>query len=133
MELGWKMVFHSILEIFHFIPFWHLPYSIPKFPFHSIPCRGCRFYIMIIIVAFYPNDCSQFQNPEATDFEKIASAFSSFSTLSVPSSLPLPTNFFHQSASASKKINCFQLPLLLPHPCLVLCCLYHLHRNCSQK
>ena len=33
----WKIVFHSILEIFHSIPFWHLPYSIPKFPFHSIP------------------------------------------------------------------------------------------------
>ena len=32
----WKIVFHSILEIFHSIPFWHLPYSIPKFPFHSI-------------------------------------------------------------------------------------------------
>ena len=38
MELVWKIVFHSILEIFHSIPFWHLPYSIPKFPFHSIPC-----------------------------------------------------------------------------------------------
>ena len=34
----WKIVFHSILKMFHFIPFWHLPYSIPKFPFHSIPC-----------------------------------------------------------------------------------------------
>ena len=33
----WKIVFHSILEIFHFIPFWHLPYSITKFPFDSIP------------------------------------------------------------------------------------------------
>ena len=33
----WKIVFHSILEIFHSIPFWYLPYSIPKFPFHSIP------------------------------------------------------------------------------------------------
>ena len=32
----WKIVFHSILEIFHSIPFWHLPYSPPKFPFHSI-------------------------------------------------------------------------------------------------
>ena len=33
----WKMVFHTILKIFHSIPFWHFPYSIPKFPFHSIP------------------------------------------------------------------------------------------------
>ena len=33
----WKIVFYSILEIFHSIQFWHLPYSIPKFPFHSIP------------------------------------------------------------------------------------------------
>ena len=40
----WKIVFHSILEIFHSIPFWHLPYSIPKFPFHSIPCpaKKCK-------------------------------------------------------------------------------------------
>ena len=41
-NLVWKIVFHSILEIFYFILFWHLPYSIPKFPFHSffhfIPC-----------------------------------------------------------------------------------------------
>ena len=35
MELEWKIVFNFILEIFHSIPFWHLPYSIPKFPFHS--------------------------------------------------------------------------------------------------
>ena len=33
----WKIVFHSILEIFHSVPFWHLPYSIPKFRFHFIP------------------------------------------------------------------------------------------------
>ena len=33
----WKIVSHSILEISHSIPFCHLPYSIPKFPFHSIP------------------------------------------------------------------------------------------------
>ena len=33
----WKIVFYSILEIFHFISFWHLPYSIPKFQFHFIP------------------------------------------------------------------------------------------------
>ena len=32
----WKIVFHSILKIFHSIPFWHLPYSISKFPFYSI-------------------------------------------------------------------------------------------------
>ena len=37
MELVWKIVFYSILEIFHSIPFWYLPYSIPKFSFHSIP------------------------------------------------------------------------------------------------
>ena len=43
----WKIVFHSILEIFHFIPFWHLPYSIPKFPFHSIPCPANHTYGVI--------------------------------------------------------------------------------------
>ena len=34
--------YHSILEIFHSVPFWYLPYSMPKFPshsiFHFIPC-----------------------------------------------------------------------------------------------
>ena len=34
----WKIVFHFILKVFHSIPFWHLPYSIPKFLFHSISC-----------------------------------------------------------------------------------------------
>ena len=83
-------------EIFHSIPFWHLPYSIPKFPFHSIfhsiPCPVCRFFIIIIAVTFNPNGCSQFENPEAPDFKKIASASSSFSTLLLLSSLPLPTS-----------------------------------------
>ena len=46
----WKIVFHSI-------SFWHLPYSVPNFlfhsipfhfPFHSIPCPGCRFFTIII-------------------------------------------------------------------------------------
>ena len=37
-----------------------------------------------IIVTFYPNGCSQFENPQAPDFEKTASAFSYFSTLSLP-------------------------------------------------
>ena len=94
----WKIVFHFILEIFHSIPFWHLPYrnfhSISfHFPFHSILCPGCRFYIIIIIVTFYPNGCSQVENPEAPDFEKIASASGFFSTVSLSSSLPLPTSF----------------------------------------
>ena len=108
----WKIVFHFILEIFHSIPFWQRPYSIPKLPFHSIfnsiPCPGCRFYIIIIIVTFYPNGCSQVENPEAPDFEKIASG--SFSTLS----LPLPTSFI-KVLPLPRKINRFQLPL--PHPC----------------
>ena len=72
----------------------------------------CRFYIIMIIVAFYPNGCTEFENPEVSDFQKIASAFGSFLTLSLPTSfikvLPLP-----------QKFNCFhfQLALLLPHPC----------------
>ena len=43
----WKIVFHSICEMFHFIPFWHITYSIPKFPFNSIyhftPCIFCKY------------------------------------------------------------------------------------------
>ena len=99
MKLVWKYGrLSSILFLKFFIPFWHLLYrnfrSIPfHFPFHSIPCPGCRFYIIIIIVIFYFNVCSQVENPEAPDFEKIASASGFFSTLSLPSSLPLPTSF----------------------------------------
>ena len=117
----------EVWKIFHSIPFWQRPYSIPKFPFHSIfhsiTCPGCRFYIIIIIiVTFYPYGCSQVKNPEAPDFEKIASASGSFSTLSLPSSLPLPTSFI-KVLPLPRKINRFhrfrfQLPL--PHPSLQL-------------
>ena len=82
-------------------------------PFYSIPCPGCRFYIVIIIVTFYPNGCSQVENPEALDFEKIASTSGSFSTLSLPSSLLLSTSFI-KVLPLPQKINHFQLPL--PHP-----------------
>ena len=85
-------MFHSVLEIFHFIPASSIFHTKLFVSFHSIPCPGCRFNI-IIIVTLYPNGCSQFQNPEAPDFEKIASAFSSFSTLSLPSLLSLPISF----------------------------------------
>ena len=68
----------------------------------------------IIIVTFYHNGCSQFENTEASDFEKIASASSSFLTFSRPSSLPLPTSFI-KVLPLPQKINRFQLPL--PHPC----------------
>ena len=39
MELVWKYGrLSSIPFLKSSIPFWHLPYSILKFPFHSIPC-----------------------------------------------------------------------------------------------
>ena len=106
MELVWK---YERLSSFPFlkssIPFWHLPNSIPFYSiFQSIPCHGCRFFI--IIVTFYPNGCSHFENSEAPDFEKIASAFSSFSTLSLPSSLTLPTSFI-KVLTLPQKINRF--------------------------
>ena len=129
MELLWKY------ERMSFIPFlkssilasstFHNKISVPfhfrsiPFPFHFIPCSGCRFYlIIIIIVTFYPNGCSQFENPEAPDFEKIASASSSFSPLLLPSLLPLSTSSI-KVLSLPQKINRFhrfQLPLPLPHP-----------------
>ena len=119
-EIGmevWKIVFHFILEIFHSIlasSIFHTKISVPFHSiFHSIPCPGCRFYIIIIIVTFYPDGCSQVENPEAPDFEKIASAFGSLSTLSLPSLLPLPTSFI-KVLPLPQKINRFQLPL--PHP-----------------
>ena len=104
MELVWKygrLFFIPFLKssiLFHsgiFYSIFHTEISISfHFPFQSIPCPGCRFFIIIIIVVtFYSNGCSQFENPEELDFEKIAFASSSFSTLSLPSSLPLPTTF----------------------------------------
>ena len=52
MQLVRKIVFHSILEIFYSISFWHLPYSIPKFPFHSIfhfiPCSEYNTFKMYL-------------------------------------------------------------------------------------
>ena len=100
---SWNSPFYSILASSIF----HTEISVPfHFPFHSIPCPGCLFYIIIIFsVIFHPNGCSQVENPEAPDFEKIASASGSFSTLSLPSSLP--TSF----------IKVLPLPLLpLPLP-----------------
>ena len=114
-----SLPFHSILATSIF----HTEISVPFHSiFHSIPCPDCRFYIIIIIiiVTFYPNGCSQVENPEAPDFEKIASASGSFSTLSLPSSLPLPTSFIKVlPLPLPQKINrfhLFQLPLPLPHP-----------------
>ena len=72
MKLVWKYGrLSSISFLKSSIPFWHRPYSIPKFPFHSITCPGCRFYIIIIIVTFYPDGCSQVENPEAPDLKKL--------------------------------------------------------------
>ena len=112
----WKMVFRSSLKIFHFIPFWHLPYSISKFPFHTKPWLSILYYYWLLL-HFNPNGCSQFENPEALNFEEIASAYSSFSTLLLPSSLPLPTSFI-KVLPLPQKINRFRFQLPLPHPCL---------------
>ena len=117
--LYWNLPFHSILASSIF----HIEISIPFHSiFRSIPYHALVVFtiIIIIIVTFYPSGCSQFENLEAPDFVKIASASSSFSTLSLPSSLPLPTCFIKVLLlPLSKKINCFhrfrfQLPL--PHP-----------------
>ena len=109
---SWNLPFHSIQTSSIF----HTEISVPfHFPVHSIPCPVC--HVTIIIVTFHSNGCSQFENPEAPDFEKIASASSSFLTLSLPSSLPLPTSFI-EVLPLPQKINRFQLPL--PHPCFNL-------------
>ena len=98
--------------------------------FYPIPCPGYRFYIIIIIVTFYSNDCSQVENPEAPDFEKIASASHSFSTLSLSSSLPFPTSFIKvlplplpQKNNRFHRFR-FQLPLPRPHPCIRVVCFW---------
>ena len=65
-----------------------------------------------MIVTFYPNGCSQFENPEAPDFEKIASDSSSFSTLPPPSSFLLPTSFIKLLLLPQKinRFNRFRFP-----------------------
>ena len=110
MDLVWKYGRLSSIPFLkssiHFI----LASSISKFPFHSIfhfiPSPCCRFYIIIIIVTFYLNGCSRFENPEAPDFEKFASASSSFSALSLPNRFrfqPLLSKCFrfHKKLTAS--------------------------------
>ena len=101
MELVWK---HGRLSSIPFFksstPFhsgiFHIPYrnfsSIPfSVPFHTMPWLSILYYYYYCNT-FYANGCSQNENPEAPDFEKIGSASSSFSILSLPSSLPLPTS-----------------------------------------
>ena len=56
----------------------------------------------VIIVTFYPNGSSQFENPEASDFEKHCFHFQLlFNTFAFE--FAFASNLFHQSASASKK------------------------------
>ena len=76
-------------------------------PFHSISCPGFRFYIIITIVTFTPTVVARLKIRKRHDFEKIASAFGSFSTLSLPSSLPLPTSFI-KALPLPRKIHCFR-------------------------
>ena len=83
----------------------------------------CTYRNNIIIVTFYPNGCSQFENPEAPDFEKSASASSSYSTLLLPSFLPLSTSFI-KVLPLPPKINHFCFQLTLPYPWLLYIALF---------
>ena len=56
----------------------------------------------IVIVTFYPNGCSQFENPEAPDLKKNRFLFQIiFNTFA--SEFASASNLFCQSASASTK------------------------------
>ena len=102
MKLVWKCGrLSSISFLKSSIPFHSGIFHIPYRNFRSIPFS----------ISYHATGCSQIENPEAPDFEKIASASGSFSTLS----LPLPTSFI-KVLSLPQKINRFQLPL--PHPCM---------------
>ena len=104
MKVIWKYGrLSSISFLKYSIPFWRLPYSIPKFPLHSIsfsiPFHTMPWLsILYYYCKFYSNGCSHVENPKAPDFEKIASASGSFSTLSLPTSfmkvLPQKLNHF---------------------------------------
>ena len=70
MELVWKYGrLSSIPFLKSSIPFWHLPYSIPKFafhsifiPFHTMPCRNlapaiCFFIDNVFRIGIFPHSC----------------------------------------------------------------------------
>ena len=123
---SWNLPFHSILASSKI----HTEISAPFHSiFHSIPCPCWRFYIIIIIVTLYPNGRCQFENPEAPDFKQIATASSSFSTLSLPSSLSLPI-FFNKVLPLPQKINHFRFQLPLPHPWFTITNMFL--RSCYQ-
>ena len=146
-NLGWNWYgsmedcppFHSLNLPFHSGIF-HIPYrnfrSIPfSIPFHTMPWLSILYYYYYCNIL--PNGCSQIENPEVLDFEKIASASSSFSTLSLPSSLSLPTSFI-KVLPLPQKFNRFQLPL--PHPCVEFICSFHsmlmkgsIYETCHQN
>ena len=53
MEI-WKIVFHFILEVFHSIPFWHLPYrNFRSFPF-SISYHALVVDSILLLLRFTP-------------------------------------------------------------------------------
>ena len=84
----------------------------------SLLCKLCYLTCVvdsILLLLHFTYGCSELENPEASDFEKIASASGSFSTLWLPSSLPLPTSFI-KVLPLPQNFNRFQLPL--PHPWL---------------
>ena len=124
MELVWKYGRWSSIPVlkssisFHSGIF-HIPYrNFRSIPFHTKRWWSILYYYWLLL-HFTANGCSQFENLEALNFEEIASASSSFSTLSLPSSLLLPTSFI-KVLPLPQKINRFhrfrfQLPLPLPH------------------
>ena len=117
------------------IPFWHLPYFISKFPFlfpfHFIPCPALVVdSILLLLLLHFPptvvdwKSCwkcrlKMFQSLKIRKrriLKKLLLLPALFLILSLPSSLPIS---FIKVLPLSPKIYCFQLPLLLPHPCLL--------------
>ena len=98
---SWNLPFHS--GIFHSEIF---------VPFHSIPCPGCRFYIIITIVTFYLTVVARLKIRKRQILKKL---------------LPLPAPFQHfrfRFQPLSSKCFRFHKKLIastaaLPHPWLI--------------
>ena len=97
----WKIVFHSILKIFHSIPFWHLPYSIPKFPYHSISYQALVVdsILLLLWLDFTPTVAASLKIRKRLILKKMLSLPAPFQHFRFR--VRFPSNLFHQSASAS--------------------------------
>ena len=100
----WKSAFHSI-------PFWHLLYSMPKFPFHSISYHALVVDSILLLPHFTSTVVPSFRVwkfGSAWLWKNCLYFYLIFNTFA--SEFASASNLFHQSASASTKNWLLPLP-----------------------